>query len=148
MKQASDLGLDERTAMLGGIIVPKNVEMLNYMNNFVAGVAVPKKMIDRFQEAKDKAQGEAVEAHGKRPKKTDKKARSAWAKAFSKIRRKYETPLAIEVAAELINDCRQVPGVKGVHIQAIEWEAKVREVVEKAGLVPRPTVPAAAAAAG
>jgi methylenetetrahydrofolate reductase (NADPH) len=33
-----------------------------------------------------------------------------------------------------------VEGVKGFHIMAIEWEEKVPEIAEKAGLLPRPKV--------
>ena len=31
-----------------------------------------------------------------------------------------------------------LPGVAGVHLMAIEWEHKVPEIVERAGLLPRP----------
>jgi methylenetetrahydrofolate reductase (NADPH) len=31
-------------------------------------------------------------------------------------------------------------GVHGVHIMAIEWEEVVPQIVEEAGLLPRPTV--------
>jgi methylenetetrahydrofolate reductase (NADPH) len=41
---------------------------------------------------------------------------------------------------EQIQEVRQIPGVAGVHIMAIEWEEKVPEIVEKAGLLPRPKV--------
>jgi 5,10-methylenetetrahydrofolate reductase len=29
---------------------------------------------------------------------------------------------------------REIPGVRGVHIMAIEWEANVPEIVRRAGL--------------
>jgi methylenetetrahydrofolate reductase (NADPH) len=32
-----------------------------------------------------------------------------------------------------------VKGVAGFHIMAIEWEEKVPEIVERAGLYPRPS---------
>jgi methylenetetrahydrofolate reductase (NADPH) len=35
---------------------------------------------------------------------------------------------------------RQIKGVAGVHIMAIEWEEKVPEMVKAAGLYPRPQV--------
>jgi len=31
-------------------------------------------------------------------------------------------------------------GVSGFHIMAIEWEQKVPEIVERAGLLPRPSI--------
>ncbi|RJP65271.1 MAG: methylenetetrahydrofolate reductase [Candidatus Abyssobacteria bacterium SURF_17] len=46
----------------------------------------------------------------------------------------------IKIAVELIQQVLQIEGVRGVHIQAIEWEEAVREVVGGAGLLPRPTV--------
>jgi methylenetetrahydrofolate reductase (NADPH) len=33
---------------------------------------------------------------------------------------------------------RQIEGVAGIHLMAIEWEEAVAEIVEKAGLLPRP----------
>jgi methylenetetrahydrofolate reductase (NADPH) len=35
---------------------------------------------------------------------------------------------------------KEMPGVRGFHIMAIEWEQKVPEIVERAGLLPRPEV--------
>jgi len=49
-----------------------------------------------------------------------------------------ETGLAI--CAELIEQLRAIDGVAGIHIMAIEWEQKVRQIVETAKLYPRPRV--------
>lgn len=46
----------------------------------------------------------------------------------------------LEICIESIQRLRQIEGVAGVHIMAIEWEQKVPEIVERAGLLPRPTV--------
>ena len=46
----------------------------------------------------------------------------------------------IRVTVELIDGCRRTKGVRGVHIQAIEWEAAVPEIVRRAGLLPRPAI--------
>jgi len=35
---------------------------------------------------------------------------------------------------------REIPGVRGVHLQAIEWEEAIPTIVREAGLFPRPTV--------
>jgi len=40
----------------------------------------------------------------------------------------------IDICVEQIQQLREMPGIAGVHIMAIEWEAKVPEIVEKAGL--------------
>jgi len=44
----------------------------------------------------------------------------------------------IRIALETIDALRKVEGVHGVHLMAIEWEEKVPEILEKAGLLPRP----------
>ncbi|MBW1704822.1 MAG: methylenetetrahydrofolate reductase [Deltaproteobacteria bacterium] len=44
----------------------------------------------------------------------------------------------IRICVETILRLKEMPGVKGVHIMAIEWEDAVGEIVEKAGLLPRP----------
>lgn len=46
----------------------------------------------------------------------------------------------IKLAVETIHQLREIPGIAGVHIMAIEWEEKVGEIAEKAGLLPRPAV--------
>ncbi len=46
----------------------------------------------------------------------------------------------IKIAVETIEELRQIPGIAGVHIMAIEWEEKVGEIAEKAKLLPRPAV--------
>jgi len=39
----------------------------------------------------------------------------------------------------VIERVRQIEGVSGVHIMAVEWEEIVSEITERAGLLPRPT---------
>jgi methylenetetrahydrofolate reductase (NADPH) len=46
----------------------------------------------------------------------------------------------IAICVESIQRLKEVKGVAGFHIMAIEWEQKVPEIVERAGLYPRPTV--------
>ena len=46
----------------------------------------------------------------------------------------------ITIAVETIKQLQEMPGVAGVHLMAIEWEEKVGEMAEKAGLLPRPSV--------
>ncbi len=46
----------------------------------------------------------------------------------------------IQILLEQIEELRQVEGIRGFHIMAIEWEEKVPEIVERAGLFPRPGV--------
>jgi len=44
----------------------------------------------------------------------------------------------IKICVEQIKRFQEMDGVAGVHIMAIAWESKVREIVERAGLLPRP----------
>ena len=46
----------------------------------------------------------------------------------------------IKIAIELIQRLLEIEGTRGVHVQAIEWESAVSEVVGGAGLLPRPQV--------
>ena len=44
----------------------------------------------------------------------------------------------IKQCVEIINQIKEIKGVAGIHLMAIEWEEVVAEIVEKAGLLPRP----------
>jgi len=44
----------------------------------------------------------------------------------------------LTIAVETIQRLKEVEGVSGFHIMAIEWEEKVPEIVERSGLYPRP----------
>jgi methylenetetrahydrofolate reductase (NADPH) len=44
----------------------------------------------------------------------------------------------LKICLETISELRDIEGVHGVHIMAIEWEDIVGEIVESAGLMPRP----------
>ncbi len=44
----------------------------------------------------------------------------------------------IKICVETIQELKEMEGVAGVHIMAIEWEEKVREIADAAGLLPRP----------
>jgi methylenetetrahydrofolate reductase (NADPH) len=46
----------------------------------------------------------------------------------------------IKIACEQIEEFKEMKGIAGVHLMAIEWEHKVPEIAERAGVLPRPTV--------
>jgi len=46
----------------------------------------------------------------------------------------------VNICVEAIERLKEVEGVRGFHVMAIEWEEKVPEIVERAGLYPRPEV--------
>lgn len=64
----------------------------------------------------------------------------------SLVARMERTPAArqaeegIAIAVELVAAIREIRGVAGVHLIGINWEAGVAQVVEAAGLLPRPTL--------
>ncbi len=46
----------------------------------------------------------------------------------------------INICVEQIQELKEVKGISGFHIMAIEWEERVPEIVERGGLLPRPRV--------
>ena len=45
----------------------------------------------------------------------------------------------IRICVEQIKRLSEIEGVAGIHLMAIEWEARVPEIIEAAGLLPRPS---------
>lgn len=46
----------------------------------------------------------------------------------------------IKLCVDIINQIREIKGVAGIHLMAIEWEEAVHEIIEQARLLPRPQV--------
>lgn len=115
MKRVVDLGLHEKVYILAGVGPIKTAGAAKYMRDQVPGMDVPNEIVERMEAA-----GKGIE---------DKKAK---AEAMREE--------GIKICVELIQQIREIPGVAGVHIMAIEWEEAVRPIVERAGLLPRPTV--------
>ena len=46
--------------------------------------------------------------------------------------------MGIDLCVDIIKQVRQIEGVAGIHLMAIEWEEAVAEIVQRAGLLPRP----------
>jgi methylenetetrahydrofolate reductase (NADPH) len=44
----------------------------------------------------------------------------------------------VKICVETIAELREIEGIHGIHVMAIEWEGIVGEIVETAGLMPRP----------
>ncbi|MEW6567847.1 MAG: methylenetetrahydrofolate reductase [Chloroflexota bacterium] len=115
MEKVRELGLHKQLYLLAGIGPLKSPGMAKYMRDEVPGLDVPNVYVERMTAA-----GEGID-------KEDKKART---EAYRNE--------GIRIAVELIQQLRQIEGVSGVHIMAIEWEEAVRPIVEGAGLYPRP----------
>lgn len=115
MKRVYDLGLHEKVYILAGVGPLKSSGAARYMRDKVPGMIVPDVYIER------------MEAAVANIPKEDKKARKvAWEQE------------GIKICIEQIQEIREIPGVAGIHIMAIEWEEAVRPIVEGAGLLPRP----------
>ncbi len=125
MEKVRELGLHEQTSILAGVGPLKSPGMARYMKNNVPGILVPDELIDRMNMAG------APWADKKRKDMTreDKRARAtAWQAE------------GIQICIDLIQQLREIEGVAGVHIMAIEWEEAVKPIVENAGLYPRPNL--------
>ncbi|MCL2421784.1 MAG: methylenetetrahydrofolate reductase [Defluviitaleaceae bacterium] len=46
----------------------------------------------------------------------------------------------VNIAVDLLSQIKEVEGVSGIHIMAIGWESIVPVIVERLGLLPRPTI--------
>jgi 5,10-methylenetetrahydrofolate reductase len=132
MEKVRQLGVHEKTYILAGVGPLKSPSMARYMKDNVPGLLVPDQLIERMELAGAPWAGKKKDELTKE----DKKARSAaWQDE------------GIKICVELIQQLREIEGVAGVHIMAIEWEQAVKPIVEGAGLLPRPVVPVAEEAA-
>jgi len=59
-------------------------------------------------------------------------------KRMSGVPKDKQAEEGLKICVETIQRLKEVKGVAGFHIMAIEWEEKVPEIVERAGLYPRP----------
>jgi 5,10-methylenetetrahydrofolate reductase len=117
MKRVVDLGLHEKVAILAGVGPLKGAGMAKYMRDQVPGMIVADEYIER------------MEAAVKNIDKADKKARAEASRQAG-----------IRICVEQIQELKEIQGVAGVHIMAIEWEQAIRPIAEGAGLLPRPVV--------
>lgn len=125
MEKVRELGLHRQTYILAGVGPLKSPGMARYMQKSVPGILVPDELIARMEAAGAPWAGKSKDELTKE----DKKARSeAWQAE------------GINICIQLIQQLRQIEGVAGVHIMAIEWEEAVKPIVEGAGLYPRPAV--------
>jgi methylenetetrahydrofolate reductase (NADPH) len=57
---------------------------------------------------------------------------------MEKVPKERQREEGINICVETIQRLKEIEGVSGVHVMAIEWEEAVGEIVERAGLLPRP----------
>ncbi|MFH2005444.1 MAG: methylenetetrahydrofolate reductase [bacterium] len=106
MEDVRKRGLHEKTRILAGVTPIKSAGMARFMAKNVAGMDIPKAVIDRVAAAPKEKQPD----------------------------------VGVEMCVEMIQQIKEIEGVAGVHVMAIEWESKVPEIVKRAGLLPRPEV--------
>ncbi len=54
------------------------------------------------------------------------------------VEKKKQKQEGIRIAVETIQQLKEIEGIRGVHIMAIEWEEAVPEIVQQANLKPKP----------
>jgi methylenetetrahydrofolate reductase (NADPH) len=59
-------------------------------------------------------------------------------KRMSGVAKEKQAQEGIDICVETIQRLKELEGVRGFHVMAIEWEQKVPEIVERSGLHPRP----------
>lgn len=125
MEKVRELGLHQQVFILAGVGPLKSPAMAKYMKESVPGILVPDSIIERMTAAGAPWSGKSKDELTKE----DKQARAEAWKAEG-----------IQICIELIQQLKQIKGVAGVHIMAIEWEEAVKPIVEGAGLYPRPQI--------
>jgi methylenetetrahydrofolate reductase (NADPH) len=127
MQKVRELGLHEQAYILPGVGPLKSPTMARYMKDQVPGILVPDELIERMERAGAAWAGKSKDELTRE----DKQARTeAWRRE------------GIQICIELIQQLREIEGVAGTHIMAIEWEEAVKLIVEGAGLLPRPQITA------
>ncbi len=117
MKRVVDMGLHEQVAILAGVGPLKSAGAARYMRDKVPGMIVQEEYVTRMEAAVANI-----------PKEDKASRRDAWQRE------------GIQICIEQIQQIREIEGVAGIHIMAIEWEEAVRPIVEGAGLYPRPVL--------
>lgn len=123
MEKVRELGVHERAYILAGVGPLKSPGMARFMAKNVPGLLVPDRVVKRMTEAGAAWAGKSKDELTR----DDRKARAvAWKEE------------GIRICTELIHHLRQIEGVAGVHVMAIEWEEAIAPIVAGAGLLPRP----------
>jgi methylenetetrahydrofolate reductase (NADPH) len=128
MKRVVDLGLHEKTYILAGVGPMRSLGGARYMATKVPGMEVDPEYIERMRNStrdlpsikEIKAMDDAQEA---------KQARAARKAAAEKEGK--------QICIDIINACKEIEGVHGVHIMAIEWEEAVDSIVKACQIGPK-----------
>jgi 5,10-methylenetetrahydrofolate reductase len=128
MRRVVELGFHEQTYVLAGVGPIKSLGAAKYMATKVPGMEVDPEYIERMR---DSTKG--------LPSLNEIKAMDdpSEAKAARRARQEASESEGIKICVEIINACKEIEGVAGVHIMAIEWEEAVDEIVKQCQIGPK-----------
>jgi 5,10-methylenetetrahydrofolate reductase len=128
MKRVVDLGLHEKVYILAGVGPMRSLGAAKYMATKVPGMEVDPEYIQRMQDC-TKGLPSLSEIKAMDDPKEAKAARAARTEAA-------ETE-GKQICIDIINACKKIEGVAGVHIMAIEWEGAVDSIVKACQIGPK-----------
>ena len=128
MRRVVDLGLHEKTHILAGVAPIKSLGAARYMATKVPGMEVDPEYVERMR---DSTKGlpsikeiKAMDDPGE-------------AKEARRLRSEAAQSEGIQICVDIINACKEIEGVAGVHIMAIEWEEAVDRIVKACQIGPK-----------
>lgn len=124
MKEIRARGLHERAYIQAGVLVNKTAKSIE-MTAQVPGMIIPDKLIQQMKQVDKEAKIEAADLN-------------LDADETKKLVQKKVQEAGVGIASDIIHQVRQIEGVSGIHIMAVNWEDIVPTVVEKSGYLPRP----------
>ncbi len=128
MRRVVELGFHEQTYILAGVAPIRSLGAARYMATKVPGMEVDPEYINRMRDAV-KDLPSIKEIRSMENPEDAKQARAA--------RKKASEEEGIQICVDVINACKEMEGVAGVHIMAIEWEEAVDEIVKRAQIGPK-----------
>jgi methylenetetrahydrofolate reductase (NADPH) len=127
MRRVVELGLHEQTHILAGVGPIKSLPAAQYMATKVPGMEVDPEYIERMKNA-TKGMPSPAEIKTMEPKQAAEARR---------LRKEAAEAEGLNICVEIINECKKIEGVHGVHIMAIEWEEAVDQIVKRAQIGPK-----------
>jgi 5,10-methylenetetrahydrofolate reductase len=128
MRRVVDLGVHEKTYILAGVAPIKSLGAARYMATKVPGMEVEPEYIERMRDStKDLPSIQEIKAMDDPDE----------AKAARAARKQAAETAGIQICVDIINACKEIEGVHGVHIMAIEWEEAVDRIVKECQIGPK-----------
>jgi len=128
MRRVVDLGAHEKTHILAGVAPIRSLGAARYMATKVPGMEVDTEYIERMRNStNDLPSIQEIKAMDNPEE----------AKAARAARKEAAETEGIQICVDVINACKEIEGVHGVHIMAIEWEEAVDSIVKKCQIGPK-----------